>query len=192
MIAVANITNRQPRQRTLLLASVNHQDVGRVTRQSLSAAKHCRQVRMLSSHGCTAAWALILAVGMSSGVHGNNQYPGWTMVADYQQCGGKTGCNPGQGNSCPDSSWMRYACSNPNAVCERINEWHWQCNPNPKSNGGSTPVPPSPTAPPVASRPWAPGTSAVEQVESARSSARAPMLLSQATPVEADTRAYAR
>ncbi len=79
-----------------------------------------------------------------------------------EQCGGKGGdcANKGQ---CVDAQWQGLKCPQFSA-CVRRNEWHWQCDPEPKPTAPQQPAPkptapqrpaPKPTAP-AAAKPFQP------------------------------------
>jgi hypothetical protein len=52
-------------------------------------------------------------------------------IGVWQQCGGLGGCCSSYG-ACVDGPFPGQACGDGN-VCQRVNEWHWQCSP---SGGG--------------------------------------------------------
>jgi hypothetical protein len=68
------------------------------------------------------AGLLAVLLALASLAHGY----GDTRVGDYQQCGGTGGACK---TFCNDGPWTDYSCDSPNAECQRINEYHWQCNP---------------------------------------------------------------
>ncbi len=67
---------------------------------------------------------------------------GGRQVGMYQQCGGKGGSCATDGQ-CDDKAWQGSSCP-AGASCNRVNEWHWQC----EGGGGGGGAQPQPQAMP--------------------------------------------
>lgn len=70
----------------------------------------------------------------SAGSAGRQQAAGApaASVADYEQCGGLGGLCAERG-VCQDAPWA--GCASSGSQCERVDQWHWQCDPILASSG---------------------------------------------------------
>jgi hypothetical protein len=88
---------------------------------------------MMKAHGCLIALLAVLAASYAPASLATQ----WTLVPDWQQCGGTSNCVIDGISRCADASWMRVACSGPTSSCQRNNQWHWQCVPGTASSNNN-------------------------------------------------------